>query len=81
MPPRKHHQTNIKTQADQDQDVILAEIKTTLGQVLSEVKKTNGRVTVIETWKYKVQGGYAAIVAVCTVLGVVIGIMITFFVR
>jgi hypothetical protein len=78
MPPRRSKQ---KSQHDQDQDITLATINATLVQVLAEVKKTNGRVTAIEIWKNKVQGGYAAIVAVCTFLGVVIGIMVTFFVR
>lgn len=70
-----------KTQTDQQQDVMIAIINTKLDQILTEVKKTNGRVTTLETWKSKVQGGYFALVAVCTVLGFAIGIAATIYVK
>lgn len=64
-----------KTKTDQQQDIMLAEINTQLSQILAEVKKTNGRVTVIETWKSKIQGAYSAIVVICSIGAFVIGIL------
>ncbi len=70
-----------KTDIDQEQDIMLAEMNTKLSLILAEVQKTNGRVTVIETWKSKMQGAYAAILVVGTVLGFGVGIAITIYVK
>jgi hypothetical protein len=68
-----------KTLTDQQQDVMLAEINVKLTAILTEVKKTNGRVTAIETWKSKVQGAYSAIVVVSTVVAFIGGILISHY--
>ena len=70
-----------KTDKDQEQDIMLAKMNLTLETILTEVKKTNGRVTAIETWKHKIQGAYSAVVIVCTVLGFCIGMALTFILK
>jgi len=64
-----------KKTTDQQQDIMLAEINAQLSQILAEVRKTNGRVTVLESWKSKIQGAYSAIVVLCTIGAFAVGIL------
>jgi hypothetical protein len=77
-----------KSNTDHEQDIMLAKIEKTLESLLekqeltyAEVKKTNGRVTTLETWRSKMQGAYAAVVVVSTLVGFGIGIVITIYVK
>lgn len=77
-----------KSEADQEQDITLARIDEKLKGMIAtqeliyaEVKKTNGRVTVLENWKSKLNGSYIAIVAVCSVFAFIIGITVTYFLK
>jgi hypothetical protein len=49
-----------------------------LEQILGEAKKTNGRVTVLETWKNKIKGAWAVVILIAVAAGTVSTIVVTY---
>lgn len=50
-----------------------------LEAILAEAKKTNGRVTTIETWKNKVKGAWAMLILVAAGAGTIAGLIVEYF--
>jgi uncharacterized protein YgbK (DUF1537 family) len=50
-----------------------------LQQILNEAKKTNGRVTTIETWKNKIKGAWAMLILVAAGTGTIAALVVEFF--
>lgn len=80
-PPSQFH-----LHSDQDGDNLLARIDERLKNLIEnqeliylEVKKTNGRVTVLENWSSKIKGSYSAIIVVCSFFAFATGIIFTYF--
>ncbi len=51
-----------------------------LGAILAEAKKTNGRVTAIETWKNKVKGAWAMLLLVAAAAGSLSAIVVQYLI-
>lgn len=51
----------------------------TLFEVKDEVKKTNGRVTLLELWKAKLGGVWVAIILFSTIISAAMTVLINYF--
>jgi hypothetical protein len=59
---------------DERQKAMLAKLEL----VYDEVKKTNGRVSALETWKSGILGGWRATTVISALIGAVIGFLTNF---